>query len=227
MFLFLCTIRHLNNGYQASLKMSPFEALYGRRCNTPVSWDKPTNKEVVGLELLREMEEKMSKIKNNLKVAQGMQKTYADKGRIHKEFKVGDHVFLKVNANRSSLKLGNCSKLVARYCGMFEILEWIGPITYMLELPASMFIHTVFYVSLLKKYVPNANPVIDWNVIEVEQQGTFQVHLVFILDQKIKNLQNRSIEIEKIQWTWYGFEDTTWEHEDVMWAEYLHRFEDF
>jgi hypothetical protein len=56
-----------NNGYQASLKMSPFEALYGRKCNTPVSWDNPADRAVVGPELLREMEEKLLKIKQNLK----------------------------------------------------------------------------------------------------------------------------------------------------------------
>jgi hypothetical protein len=81
---------------------------------------------VVGPELLREMEEKMSKIKQNLKVAQDSKKIYVDKGRNHKEFKVGDHVFLKVKANRSSLNLGNCSKLATRYRGPFEILERIG-----------------------------------------------------------------------------------------------------
>jgi hypothetical protein len=69
---------------------------------------------MVGPDLLREMEEKMLKIKQNLKVSQDMNKNYADKGRTRREFKVGDHVFLKVKANRSSLKLGNCSKLAAR-----------------------------------------------------------------------------------------------------------------
>jgi hypothetical protein len=102
--------------------MSPFEALYGRKCNTPVSWDSLADRAVIGLDLLREMEEKMIKIKQNLKVAQDRKKSYADKGRTHREFKVGDNVFLKVKANRSSLKLGNCSKLAARYCGSFQIL---------------------------------------------------------------------------------------------------------
>jgi len=59
-----------NNGYQASLKIRPFEALYGRRCNSPVSWDNPTDRAIVGPELLKEMEEKMLKIKQNLKDAQ-------------------------------------------------------------------------------------------------------------------------------------------------------------
>jgi hypothetical protein len=53
----------INNGYQASLKMIPFEALYGRRCNTPVSWDNPANRIVVGPKLLKEMEDQMLKIK--------------------------------------------------------------------------------------------------------------------------------------------------------------------
>jgi hypothetical protein len=107
----------------------------------------------------------MLKIKWNLKAAQDRQKSYADRNKNHREFKVGDHVFLKVKANRSSLKLGNCTKLVARLCGPFEILERIGPVAYMLALPASMSIHNVFHVSLLKKYIPDANHVIDWNVI--------------------------------------------------------------
>jgi hypothetical protein len=145
--------------------MSPFEALYGRKCNTVVRWDNPTDRAVVGLDLLREMKEKMLKIKQNLKDAQDKQKSYVDKGRTHREFKVGDHVFLTVKANRSSLKLGNCSKLATHYCGPFEILERIGPVAYMIALVASMFVHNVFHVSFLKKHIVDANHVIDWNVI--------------------------------------------------------------
>ena len=59
-----------NNGYQTSLNMSPFEALYDRKCNTPVSWDKLVDRVVVGPDLLRGMEEKMIKIKQNLKASQ-------------------------------------------------------------------------------------------------------------------------------------------------------------
>jgi len=66
-----------------------------------------------------------------------------------------------------SLKLGNSSKLEARYYGQFEILERIRSVAYMFPLLASMIIHNVFYVSLLKKYIPDASHVIDWNVILV------------------------------------------------------------
>jgi hypothetical protein len=58
-----------NNVYQESLKMRPFEVIYGIKCNTPVSWDNPAYRTVAGLELLKEMEDQMIKIKNNLKAA--------------------------------------------------------------------------------------------------------------------------------------------------------------
>jgi hypothetical protein len=140
---------------------------------------------------------------------------------------VDNHVFLKVKANRSSLKLGNCINLEARFCGPFEILERIGPVAYMLALPASMTVHNVFHVPFLKKYIHDVNHVIDWNVIQVEQEGVLQMHHVHILDRKRKQLWNRAIGIIKVQWTWYGLEDATWEHEDAMRAEYPHIFEDF
>jgi hypothetical protein len=120
------------------------------------------------------MEEKMLKIKINFKVSQDRKKSYEENDRNQREFKVGDHVFLKVRANKSSLKLGSCSKLAARFCGPFQILERIGPVSYMLPLPASMTVHNVLHVSLLKKYIPDANHVIDWNVIQVEQEGALQ-----------------------------------------------------
>jgi hypothetical protein len=69
------------------------------------------------------MEEQMVRIRKNLKVAQDRQKSYADKRRTHREFKVGGHVFLKVKSKRSLMKLGSFPKLVARYCWRFEILE--------------------------------------------------------------------------------------------------------
>ena len=68
----------------------------------------------------------MAKIKQNLKAAQNRQKIYADRNKVFRDFKVGEHVFLKVKAKRSSLRLGIFLKLVARYCGTFETLKNIG-----------------------------------------------------------------------------------------------------
>jgi hypothetical protein len=87
---------------------------------------------------------------------------------------MGDHVSLKVEANKSSLKLGNCSNLPAHYCGPLEILETIGTIAYMISLPSSMSIHNVFHVSLLKKYIHDANHVIDWNVMQERKKVIFK-----------------------------------------------------
>jgi hypothetical protein len=145
--------------------MISFEALYRRKCNTPVSWENPIDRVVVGSYLLMEMEEQMENIKHNLKVAQDWKKSYADKNKVFRCFKVGAHVFLKVKAKRSSLRLGSFPKLAARYCGPFEILEKIGSVAYMLAIPASMRVHNLFHVSLLKKYVLDLNHIIDWNMI--------------------------------------------------------------
>jgi hypothetical protein len=114
---------------------------------------------------------------------------------------VGEHVFLKMKENRSSRRLGSCPKLTTRYCGLFEILEKIGPIAYMLSFSASIRVHNLFKVSLLKKYVLDPNHIIDWNVIPVEHEGDFRVELVRILDWKDKVLRKKSIGIVKVQWT--------------------------
>ena len=98
----------------------------------------------------------------------------------------------------------------------FKVLKKIGLVAYMMALPTSLSIHNVFHVSLLKKYVPDANHVIDWNVIQVEKEGNFRVQPVCILDRKVKKLQNRVVGLVKVQWTYYGPEDATWEHEDAM-----------
>jgi hypothetical protein len=146
------------------------------------------------------MEEKIVKIKQNLKTAQDRQKSYAYKGRIPWEFKVGEHVFLKVKPKKSLLKLGSYTKLEAIYYGPFEILDRIGPVAYMLAFYATVKVHNVFHVLLLKKYVHDPNHVIDWTLIQVELEGDFQVQLVCILDRKVIVLKNRVIGKVKVQW---------------------------
>jgi hypothetical protein len=93
-----------------------------------------------------------------------------------------------VKPKKSSLKLGSCTKLAAKFCGPFEILDRIGIVTYMFALSSSMNVHNVFNVSLLKKYVHGPNHVIDWNLIQVEMEGDFQVQPVWVLDRKVEIL---------------------------------------
>jgi hypothetical protein len=82
-------------------------------------------------------------------------------------------------------------------------------------------------VSLLNKYVPEPNHIIDWNVIQVEHKGDFRVEPVRILDRKVKVLKNKDIKLVKVQWTYYGPEDATWEHEENMQAKYPQIFYNF
>ena len=69
-----------------------------------MTWDNPVNRVVLGLELLKEMEQKVVKIRQNMKATQDRQKRYAYKHRMNREFSVGDHVYLRVRAKKSSLK---------------------------------------------------------------------------------------------------------------------------
>jgi hypothetical protein len=141
----------------------------------------------------------MAKINQNLKTTQDRQKSYADKNRVFRDFKMGEHVFLKVKEKRSLLRLGSFPKLATRYCWPFEILEKIGPVACMIEFPSSMIVHNVFHVSLLKKCVPEPNYIIDWNVIQVEHEGDFWVEPVRILNRKFKVLMNKSIRMVMVQ----------------------------
>ena len=106
------------------------------------------------------------------------------------EFSVGDQVYLRVKAKKSSLKLGICAKLSPRYCGLFEVLERIGPVAYRLAFPTSTRDHNVSHVSLLKKYVHDPNHVINWDLIQVEPEREFQIEPMCILNRKVTMLQN-------------------------------------
>jgi len=109
---------------------------------------------------------------------------YADKNITQKEFKVGDHVYLKVKPQKFSLRLGTCAQLAPCYYGIFEILEIMGPITCKLALPPNVKINNVFHVSLLKKYVHDSIHFVDWVVIQVEPKGQFQPKPLCILNRK-------------------------------------------
>ena len=84
-----------NNSYQASLKMAPFESLYGRRCRTPLNWSQAGERKFFGPSLVMDAEEKVRVIKENLKIAQMRQKSLYDKGKAPRHYKVGDFVYLK------------------------------------------------------------------------------------------------------------------------------------
>jgi co-chaperonin GroES (HSP10) len=74
--------------------MSPFEALYGQLCRTPMSWSESGERVIFSPDIVTEAEENVRQIQANILAAQSHQKSYTDKRRRPLEFKVGDHVYL-------------------------------------------------------------------------------------------------------------------------------------
>ncbi|GJS11075.1 putative reverse transcriptase domain-containing protein [Tanacetum coccineum] len=101
-----------NNSYHSSVRCAPFEALYGRKCRSPIMWAEVGEGQLIGPELVQETTEKISQIKDRLKAARDRQKSYADKRRKPLEFSVGDYVLLKVSPWKGVVLFGKKGKLV-------------------------------------------------------------------------------------------------------------------
>ena len=143
-------------------------------------------------------------------MAQSRQKSYDDVRRRPLEFKVGDHVFLKVMPKRGVVRFGKRVKLSPRFIGPFEILKRVGTIAYWLSLPPSMSgVHEVFHVSMLRKYTPDPAHVVDWGQIEVDTYGTFEEGLVCILDNRDQVLRRKTVKLVRVLWWHYGVEEST------------------
>ncbi|KAK2416439.1 hypothetical protein QL285_038834 [Trifolium repens] len=95
--------------------MAPFEALYGRRCRSPIGWFEAGEAKLVGPELIQDAIEKVKLIRDRLVTAQSRQKSYSDRRRRPLEFTVGDHVFLRVSPMKGVLRFGKKGKLSPRF----------------------------------------------------------------------------------------------------------------
>ena len=141
-----------NNGFKSSIGMAPYEALYGRKCRTPLCWTKLSEKKVIGLDLIQETEEKVKMIRERLKVATDRQKSYADMKRKDIRYEVDEKVFLKVSPWKKVMRFGKKGKLSPRFIGPYEVIEKVGPIAYRLAIPLDLEkIHNVFHVSMLRR----------------------------------------------------------------------------
>jgi hypothetical protein len=143
-----------NNNYQESIKMTSFEFLYGRKCRTPLFWNESGENQIFGPDILQEAERQVQMVRENLKLAQPRQKSYADNRRRELRFQVGDFVYLKVSPMRGLRRFKIRGKLVPRYIGPFKILEQRGEVAYQLELPPQLSdVHDVIHVSQLRKFL--------------------------------------------------------------------------
>ncbi|GKE28774.1 putative reverse transcriptase domain-containing protein [Tanacetum coccineum] len=214
-----------NNSYHASIKAAPFEALYGRKCRSPVCWSEVGDSQLTGPEMVRETTEKIVQIKNRLLTARSRQKSYADVRRKPMEFQVGDMVLLKVSPWKGVIRFGKRGKLSPRYIGPFKIIERIGPVAYKLELPDKLRgIHNTFHVSNLKKCLADENLVIPLEEIQLDDKLHFIEEPVEIMDREVKQLKQSRIPIVKVRWNSRRGPEYTWEREDFFKRNYPHLF---
>nr|GFA24541.1 retrotransposon protein, putative, Ty3-gypsy subclass [Tanacetum cinerariifolium] len=127
-----------DNSYHATIKAAPFEALYGRKCRSPVCWIEVGEAQILGPELIQETTEKIVQIKQRMQAAHERQKSYADLKRKPMEFQVGDKVMIKVSPWKGVVRFGKRGKLNPMYVGPFKVLERIVDVAYKLDLPEEL-----------------------------------------------------------------------------------------
>ncbi|WVZ99579.1 hypothetical protein U9M48_044849 [Paspalum notatum var. saurae] len=159
--------------------MAPFEALYGRRCRTPLNWSEPGERVTFGPDLVTQAEEQVKLIHGNLKRAQSRQKSYSDKRRRPLVFEVNDHVYLRVSPMKGVHRFGVKGKLAPRYVGPFKITskQWAGC------LPVG--VTPTSGCECRKKQV-------DTSQIEIEPDLTYEERPIKILDRKTKSNKKKS-----------------------------------
>jgi hypothetical protein len=151
--------------------MALFELLYGRRSHTPLNWIELGEKVIFGPDLVEEAEATVHRIQDNLRAAKSRQETYANKRRRPMEFKVSDHVYMRVSPMKGVKRFGMKGKLAPNYIKMFPILLKCGTVAYKLDLPPSLAgVHDIFHVSQLKKCLKAPVDVMLPKVIPLEDE---------------------------------------------------------
>jgi hypothetical protein len=169
--------------------MAPFEAHYGRRCRTPSNWSQARERKFIGPNLVKEAEERIEVIKENLKVTQMRQKSYHDKGKAVREYQVGEKVYLRVSPTKGVQRFRVKGKLAPRYIGPYEVTEICGPVAYRIRLPERfVVVHNVFHVSQLRKcaHEPEMRVINEANTW-IQSDLSVVEHPMRILDTKKKN----------------------------------------
>ncbi|GJU28060.1 putative reverse transcriptase domain-containing protein [Tanacetum coccineum] len=193
-----------NNSYHSSVRCASFEVLY-----------------------VQETIEKISQIKDRLKVTRDRKKSYADKREKPLEFSVGDYVLLKVSPWICVVHFGKKRKLAHRFVRPFKIIKKVGPVAYRLDLPEELNgVHDTFHVSNLKKCLADPTLQVPLNEIRVDAKLNFMEEPVEILEREFKKLKRSRIAIVKVRWNSKCVPELTWECEDRMKLKYPHLFSD-
>ncbi|KAJ9566644.1 hypothetical protein OSB04_002610 [Centaurea solstitialis] len=214
-----------NNSYHASIQCAPYEALYGRKCRSPLNWLEVGESRLIRPDIVQETTDKIKMVQEKLKAARDRQKSYADNRQKPLEFQVGDRVLLKVSPWKGLIRFGKKGKLSPRFVGPFVILERIGPVAYRLDLPPELsFIHDTFHVSNLKKCLSEETVVLPLEEIQIDEQLRTTEEPIEILDREIKQLRRSKIPIVKVRWNSRHGPEFTWDREAFMKNKYPHLF---
>ncbi|GJS84699.1 putative reverse transcriptase domain-containing protein [Tanacetum coccineum] len=189
-----------NNSYHTSIKAALFEALYGRKCRSPICWAEVRDSQLTGPEIIHETTEKIVQIKIHIQAARDRQKSYADVRRKPLEFQVGDKFMLEVSPWKGVICFGKRGKLNPRYIGPFKIIAKVGTVAYRLELPEKLSsVHSMFHVSKLKKCMADEPLAIPLDEIQVDDKLNFIEEPVEVMDREVKRLKQSRISFVKVR----------------------------
>ncbi|GJZ16622.1 putative reverse transcriptase domain-containing protein [Tanacetum coccineum] len=186
------------SNYHSSVRCAPFEALYGRKCRSPIMWAEVGEGRLIGPELVQETTKKISQIKDRLE-----------------------------SAHDRVVRFGKKKKLAPRFVGPFEIIEKVGLVAYRLDFPEELnSVHDTFHVSNLKKCLADPTLQVPLDEIRVDAKFNFVEEPVEILEREFKKLKRSRIAIVKVRWNSKCGSEFTWEREDQMKLKYSHLFSD-
>ncbi|GKA08992.1 putative reverse transcriptase domain-containing protein [Tanacetum coccineum] len=206
-----------NNNYHTNIKAVPFEALYGRKCRSPICWAEFRDRQLTGPEIIHETTEKIVQIK------------------------IRDKVMLKVSPWKGVIRFGKQGKLNPRYIRPFKIIGKVGTVFYHLELPEQL-----YQIDDKLHFIEEPVEIMDREVKHLKQsrtdiqekdkkkakndqtkhgmEKTKSNRSQNYASHEVKRLKQSRIPIVKVRWNYRRGPEFTWEREDQIQKKYPHLF---